>query len=263
MILTSLLAPLRVAVPSRRGVHLVERNLRIYRRQWLLVTSGLLEPVLYLAGIGIGVGALVGSIDGISYSHFVAPALLASSAMNGAIYEVCFNLFFKLRYAKLYEAVLSTPMTVGDIAAGEITFALMRGAVYALVFVVVMSAMGLVSSAWTVLAFPAAVLIGFSFAAVGMACTTFLRSWQDFDLVQLFLLPLFLFSATFYPLSRYSAPLQAVVQWTPLYHGVHLVRGLTTGAVDAGLLVDVVYLVALGVVGAAVAAWRLDRLLRK
>ncbi len=261
MIAEALSASRRPARPGEGALHLVERNLLVYRRQWLIITSGFIEPVLYLAGIGVGVGALVGDIDGISYARFVAPALMAAAAMNGAVYEVCFNLFFKLRYARLYETVLSTPLGVGDIALGEVTFALMRGAVYAAFFIGVMAVIGLVASPWALLAMPAAVLIGFTFAAVGMVATTYLRSWQDFDLVQLVLLPLFLFSATFYPLSRYGGALQVVVEWTPLYHGVHLIRALTTGAVAPSLLLDVAYLALLGLAGMAFAARRLDRLL--
>lgn len=249
-----------------RAGHLVERNLTLYRRTWLILVSGFFEPLFYLLGIGYGVGSLVGSVQDqaggrISYTVFVAPALMASSAMNGVIYEVTFNVFFKMRYMKVYDAVLATPMEVGDIALGEVGWALMRGTVYAVGFIVVMSALGLVLSPWAALAVPGALLIAFCFGTVGIAATTWVRSWQDFDAVQLVLLPLFLFSATFYPLEAYPAPLQVVVQLTPLYHGVHLVRGLTTGAVGAGLLLDAAYLLALGAAGLLVASRRMRLLL--
>ena len=151
--------------------------------------------------------------------------------MNGAIYDSTFNVFFKLKYAKTYDAILSTPVGVGDVALGEIGWALIRGGIYAAAFLVVMVALGMVLSPWAVLAFPAALLVGFAFGAAGMAATSFMRTWQDFDLVQLVILPLFLFSATFYPITTYPEPIQALVQLTPLYHGVDLIRGLTTGAV--------------------------------
>ncbi len=111
------------------------------------------------------------------------------------------------------------------------------------------------------LAFPGAILIGFAFASVGMALSTWVRSWTDFDKLQLVLLPMFLFSATFYPITAYPPALQAFVQLTPLYHGVDLLRGLTTGAVGAGQIVDVLYLVVMGLVGLAVVSRRLERLL--
>jgi lipooligosaccharide transport system permease protein len=251
-----------------RAAHLVERNAIMYRRAWLLIASGFIEPLLYLLAIGFGVGALVGGtvqVDGhpLRYAVFVAPAMMATSAMNGAIYETSFNFFYKLKYVKLYDAVLATPLGVADIALGEIAWALFRGTLYALGFILVMVALGLVSSPWALLALPAAMLIGFSFAAVGTAASTFVRTWQDFDLVLTVMIPLFLFSATFYPITLYPGPLQLVVQLTPLYHGVDLLRSLTTGMIGPSILVDVAYLVILGATALALAATRLQRLLLK
>jgi lipooligosaccharide transport system permease protein len=262
----------RVAPPivfgGRRAGLLIERNLMVYRRGWLVIVSGFFEPLFYLLSIGLGIGALVGAVplgEGrmIQYTAFVAPALLASSAMNGAIYDSTFNVFFKLKYAKTYDAILATPVGVGDVAVGEIGWALIRGALYAGTFLVVMLAMGLVLSPWAILAFPAALLIGFAFGAVGMAATSFMRTWQDFDLIQLVILPLFLFSATFYPVTTYPQPIRLLVELTPLYHGVDLVRGLTTGALEPGMLVHVAYLAGMGLVGLAISARRLERLLLK
>jgi len=262
----------RVAPPvlfgGRRAGLLIERNLMVYRRGWLMIVSGFFEPLFYLLSIGLGIGALVGAIplgDGrtVPYTAFVAPALLASSAMNGAIYDSTFNVFFKLKYAKTYDAILATPVGVDDVAVGEIAWALIRGALYAATFLVVMLAMGLVLSPWAILAFPAALLIGFAFGAAGMAATSFMRTWQDFDLIQLVILPLFLFSATFYPITTYPEPIRLLVELTPLYHGVDLVRGLTTGALGPGMLVHVAYLSVMGLAGLAISARRLERLLLK
>jgi lipooligosaccharide transport system permease protein len=261
---------LRVAPPvllgGRRAGRLIERNVIVYRRIWMILVSGFFEPLFYLLSIGIGIGGLIGDItlpDGqtIEYAAFVAPALLASSAMNGAVYESTMNVFDKLKWKKIYDAVLSTPLTPGDVALGEIGWALTRGLIYATAFLVVMLAMGLVLSPWAVLALPAAVLIGFAFAACGMAATTFMRTWQDFEWVQLTILPFFLFSATFYPLSTYGSVLQAVVRVTPLYQGVVLVRAFTTGDVGWELIVPAVYLAVMGLIGLAVAGRRLEHLL--
>ncbi|HEY6058251.1 MAG TPA: ABC transporter permease, partial [Candidatus Limnocylindrales bacterium] len=128
-------------------------------------------------------------------------------------------------------------------------------------FLAVMVVLGLVGSPWAVLALPAAMLIGFAFAAVGMAATTFMRQWTDFDYITMVTLPLFLFSATFYPISAYPEALRIVVGLTPLYRGVDLLRSLTTGVVGPGLLVDVAYLGVMGLIGLAIAGRRLDRLL--
>ncbi len=245
---------------------LVERNLRTLRHGWITVASGFFEPVFYLASLGVGLGALVGSVttpggDQVPYAVFVAPALMASSAMNGAVYDSTFNIFFKLKYARLYDSVLATPLGTRDIAVGEITWALLRGQVYALAFLVVAGVAGLVPSWWALAALPAAGLVGFAFAAVGVAATTFMRSWTDFDLVQLTIVPLFLFSATFFPLATYPDALQPVVAATPLYHGVALLRSLLLGEVGPGLLLHVAYLAVMGALGLVVAGRRLQRLL--
>jgi lipooligosaccharide transport system permease protein len=253
---------------ARRAGYLVHRNFLVAKRTWILFVSGFFEPFFYLLSIGVGIGGLVGDVvtdtgTSLTYQQFVAPALLASSAMNGAVYDAVHNLYFKLRYSKLYNAVLATPLSAPDAAVGETTWALLRGASYSAAFLVIMAILGLVESWWAVLALPAAILIGFAFAAVGLAATTFLRSWQDFEFVQLAVLPLFLFSTTFYPLSTYPEPLQVVVRCTPLYHGIELVRRLVTGEVGWSLLGNAAYLLVMGLVGLAIGARRLSGLLLK
>jgi lipooligosaccharide transport system permease protein len=261
-----LLARARAGMGGRGSIHLVERHARVYRHTWLILASGVAEPLFYLLSIGVGLGKLVGTVTGpgghpVSYATFVAPALLASASMNGAIFDSTFNVFFRLKYEKLYDAALATPMRAGDVALGEISWALLRGGLYALAFMLVMLAMGLVHSAWAVLALPAAVLTGFAFAAAGMAATTYMRSWQHFEFVTLASLPMFLFSTTFYPLDVYPRPLQIVVECTPLYQSVNLLRGLTLGAVSPALLWSVLYLAVMGVAGLSLAGTRIGRLL--
>jgi lipooligosaccharide transport system permease protein len=267
---------LRVAPPGigRRLIgtggarYLIERNIRVYRTGWAVFVSGLFEPVFYLFSIGIGVAQLVGDVELpggmlVTYTAFIAPAMLASSAMNGAIFDATFNLFFKLKYNKLYDAVLATPVTPVDVAAGEIAWALMRGTIYSATFILVMLAMGLILSWWALLALPAVVLVGFAFAAIGCAATTYMKSWQDFEYVTVISIPMFLFSATFYPLSVYPESLQWVVRCSPLYHAAALLRELTTGTVSAGSFVHVLVLLALGLVGVVITGRRLEKLLLK
>jgi lipooligosaccharide transport system permease protein len=263
---------LRISSPlvfgSRRAGRLVERNLYVYRRGWLVIFSGAFEPLFYLLSIGFGIGALVGTVTGadgrpIEYTLFVAPALLATASMNGAIYDSTFNVFFKLNYQKTYDAILSTPLGVGDVALGEVVWALIRGTLYAIGFLVVMFILGLVRSPLALLALPGAMLIGFAFAAVGMAATSFMRKWQDFDLIQLVILPLFLFSTTFYPLDVYPEPIRTIVQLTPLYHGIELIRDVTIGPVGPGLFVHLAYLTVMGLIGLLIVSGRLGKLLLK
>jgi lipooligosaccharide transport system permease protein len=249
--------------PSGRS--LVLRNFITYRSAWPVFASGFFEPVLYLFSIGVGVGALVGGfeINGqpVAYAAFVAPGMLAASAMNGAVYDSTFGIFFKLRYDKVYEGVLATPMRPANIATGELMWCLLRSGVYALGFLIVMAAMGLVGSWWAVLAWPATWLIGFAFAGAGMALTTFMKSWQDFEYVQLAIIPMFLFSATFFPVTAFGGWLRWVVEVTPLYRGVVLCRELTTGTPSWEAAVSVLYLLAMGGIGLAVVSRRLHRLL--
>ena len=256
---------LRPRAQARVGGRLiVERNLMVYRRTWIILFSGFFEPLFYLYAMGVGLGSLVQTVPGtgVSYAAYVAPALLASSAMNGAFYDAT-NVFWKLRYGKVYEAMLSTPVSPNDVAVGETLWAVVRALLYSAAFLSIIVLSGYVESWWGVLTLPAAFVIGFGFAGAGIAAVTWMRNWQDFDLVQLVMLPMFLFSATFYPITIYPEAVQWIVKALPLYHGITLVRGLTTGAVGLEQLVDVLYLGLMGLIGMAIAARRIDGLLLK
>jgi len=257
-----------VPMPAGAGLarRVLERNVTAFRHGWIALLTGFAEPVFYLFSLGVGIGALVRTVptDGghtVAYASFVAPALLASSAMNGAVFDSTYNVFFKLKYAKLYDSMLATPLGPRDIAAGEISWSLVRGGLYSSAFLLVAVLIGSVRSWWALLAVPAAIVIGFAFAAVGMFATTFMRSWVDFDYVTLAIQPMFLFSATFYPLATYPGAVQWLVRATPLYHGVALERGLMLGEVGWGLLQHVAYLAVLGLLGILGTARRLERLL--
>jgi len=249
---------------SMRAWRLVERNVYVYRREWLLIVSGFFEPVFYLFSIGVGLNHLVGSLEvagrSVPYTAFVAPGLLATAAMNGALMDATFNLFFKLKISKTYDAVLATPLGPGDVALGELIWSVVRGTLYASCFLLVMAATGTATSWWALLCIPSAVLMGAAFGAVGMSLTTFMRSWQDFDLVSLALMPMFLFSATFYPITVYPGWLQGVVKATPLYQGVLLSRSAALGDLHVQLLVPATYLMVMLVLGLTVATARMRRL---
>jgi lipooligosaccharide transport system permease protein len=231
-----------------RARRLVERNILVYRHQWIIIFSGVFEPIFYLIGIGLGIGGIVEPLelaDGrtISYVAFVAPALLATAAMNGAVFETIFNVFFKLNYAKTYDGVLATPMGITEIALGEMMWALLRSALYAIAMFVIMLVAGLILSPWGLLMVPAALLVAAAFAAAGLAGTSFLRTVNDFDVpMGLVVMPMFLFSGTFFPVSFYPWPIQVFMQATPLYHGISLIRGLSLGTVGWAQAWDVAYL---------------------
>jgi lipooligosaccharide transport system permease protein len=246
-------AALRV-LPFLRWRHrpwrLVERNVLAYRRIWYIFLSGFAEPLLFLLSIGIGVGKLVGDLDVgghlVPYRTFVAPGLLAIAAMTGSLLDTTFNFFFKMKYAHTYDGVLASPLSPRDVAA----------------FLLTMLAFGDLKSWWSVLALPGAVLIGYGFAGVGLAATTYIRSFVDFDYVNMAMIPLFLFSATFFPLVQYPAGLQAVVRCTPLYQGVVLERSLVIGDLHWTLLFHAAYLAIMGLVGLRIAAHRIGLLLQ-
>ncbi len=261
---TDLVPPLTSVAAIRL---LVLRNYLVYRDAWKLFVTGFFEPLFYLLSIGIGVGSLIDSFEFngqvIDYASFVAPGMLAASAFNGALIDMTYNVFFKLKFDKLYDQMLATPLSTGDIARGEIAWGQLRGGTYCAVFILVMGAMGMLHSWWAVLALPAALLIGFAFAAVCMGLTTYMKSWQDFDKITLAQLPLFLFSATFFPVTAYPDAVRWLVEATPLYRGVVLCRELTTGAVSMASVWSVLYLVVMGLAGMVLVRRRLDLLLLK
>ena len=260
----------RVVAPTRPkigGLLIVERNLMVYRRTWMILFSGFFEPLFYLFLFVYPFQEFLDlefTLSGkpVEYAAFVAPALLAASAMNGSFYDAT-NVFWKLRYGKVYEAMLSTPVSPYDVAVGETMWAVCRSLMYSTAFLAVIASLGVLDSWWAVLVLPACFVIGFGFAGAGIAAVTWMRNWQDFDLIQLVMLPMFLFSATFYPISVYPEAIEWVVRVLPLYHGIELVRALATGTPAAFQLVNVAYLLTLGLVGMLIASRRIDGLLLK
>jgi lipooligosaccharide transport system permease protein len=215
---------------------------------WAVVASGFVEPLIYLVAFGYGIGQFIdGVVDGngnpISYAQFIAPALLATSAMNGAIYDSTWNVFFKMHFGRIYNGMLSTSLGTLDVALGEISWALLRGLAYAIGFMAIVTPMGLVPSWWGLLAIPASVLVAFGFAAVGMGITSYLKHRQQMQYIQLVMLPMFLFSGTFYPLTIYPEPIQWFIQALPLWQAIELIRGLTLGILNLAMLGHVLYFV--------------------
>jgi len=214
----------------------------------MVVASGFVEPVFYLLAFGYGIGQFIeGTTDGlgnpITYAQFIAPALLATSAMNGAIYDSTWNVFFKMHFGKIYNGMLSTSMGTLDVALGEIGWALLRGLAYAIGFMAVVTPMGLIPSSMGLLAIPASVLIAFGFASIGMGVTSYLKSHQQMQWIQLVMLPMFLFSGTFFPLTIYPEPIQWFIQALPLWQAIELIRGLTLGIMNMAMLGHVLYFV--------------------
>lgn len=254
------------ALSSGNVAAVLERGFSVIKNQnWMILVSGFFEPVFYLLAMGVGMGGLVGEVTGpggrpVSYAAYIAPALLATSAMNGAIYDSTWNVFFKLRFAKLYQAMLQTSLGPLDVALGEILMALFRGFIYALGFLGVLAVMGLVTSWWALAMVPVAVLVAFGFAAFGMGITSYMSTFQQMDLINFAMLPMFLFSATLYPISVYPEPIQWLVMALPLWHAVELMRQLSVGYLTGMTLVHALYFVAMTGAGLWLTTVRLRRL---
>ncbi len=260
---------LGASVYSGRVRAMVQRNLFALRTStWMVVASGFFEPVLYLAAFGFGLGGMIGNVtdsqgNPVSYAAYIAPALLATSAMNGAIYDSTWNVFFKMHFAKLYQTALATSIGTLDVALGEITWALLRGAAYAGAFMGVMMPLGLIPSSWGWLAIPGAVLIAFGFGSFGMGITSYMKSFQQMQWINMVMLPMFLFSGTFYPLSVYPQWLQHIIQALPLWQAIALERSLTLGTFGWEVLGHVAYFVVMIVVGLTFTTKRLKALFLK
>ena len=245
---------------------ILERSLvALKSSNWFPVVSGFLEPLLYLFSFGYGVGTLIGDIQVsngqvVSYAIFIAPGLLATSAMNGAIYDSTWNVYFKLHEGKIYHGMLATSLGPLDVALGEILTALLRGFAYAVGFMAVATPMGLIPSWWGVLAIPAAVLIAFGFASIGMAITSYFKSYQQMGLINISLLPIFLFSGSFYPLSVFPDWAQIVIKTLPLWHAIEMIRNLTLGIINFSLLGHIAYFLVMIVVGLFFTTKRLNAL---
>lgn len=255
------------AIFGRPLWRVVERNAIVSRRTWYVYLAGGLESFLFLFSVGVGVGALIESVASpsgelVAYRDFVAPAMLGGAAMNSAVFDSAINFFVRFKYIQTYEAMLATPLTTRDLLRGELAWSMIRVAIYSTIFLLTMLAMGLVDSWWAVLALPAVLLMALAFGSIGMLASTWMRSWLDFDLVFVATVPLFLFSATFFPLGEYPRPLQVVVQVSPLYHGTDLLRRLVLGGVGWAQIASVAYLVGLAVVGLRVAERRVAGLLQ-
>ncbi len=223
------------------------RNATVYRRTFKFnILPNFFEPVFYLLSMGIGLGAYVAGVAD-SYLAWVAPGLLAASAMNGATFEVTYNVFVKATYDRTYDAMLSTPLSVEDITVGEIAWAVTRSGLYGTAFLVVMALFGLVHSPLALLAIPASLLIGFLFAGIGFSFTAVNKNIELYSYYfTLFITPLFLFSEIFFPLERMPAVLRTAALFTPLYHAVRLCRYLMLGEGASAALASTAWMAVVG-----------------
>lgn len=244
----------------------IERGFKVILTQnWIVIVSGFFEPVLYLLAMGYGLGGMIGTVSGpggrpVAYITFIAPALLASSAMNGAIYDSTWNVFFKMRFAKTYQTMVTTSLGPMDVAIGEIFMALFRGFLYSIGFMTVLYALGIVSGPVPLLMIPAAILVAFGFASFGMGVTSFMKTFQQMDLINFVMLPMFMLSGTLFPIEVLPQAVQGLVMAMPLWHGIELMRQLAVGVFTPMTPVHVAYFLAMTVLGLWFTTVRLRRL---
>jgi lipooligosaccharide transport system permease protein len=236
---------MRIAAPSPRIAYRVwRRDLRVFSNLWkgaLLPTF--LDPVIYLLAMGFGLGTYLASVNGIPYKDFIASGLVASAAMWATAFETTFNVYFRMNEYKLYDNVLSTPVEVEDLVAGEVAWACTRALIYGTVFLLIVGLFGLIHSPWAVLT-PLFVVIGSAcFAAIGLSFTTIVGKVDYFTyFYTLFVTPMFLFSGIFYPLDRLPQWTHVVAWFTPLYHLVLITRGLILGPDALSILGNTLWL---------------------
>ena len=235
-------------VSPRHALAVWHRNFAMYRRTWKLnILPNFFEPLLYLLSIGLGVGAYVDQMGGTSYVAFLAPGLVAVSAMNGASFEVTYNAFVRLNFEKTYESMLTTPVQPDDLLAGEVLWAVTRASIYGGCFFLVVVAVGLAPLPHSLWALPVIPLTGLLFAALGIGFALRIRTIDLFSFYfTLFLTPLFLFSDVFFPLGeRLSGAWLTLAEALPLLHPVRLMRHAFRGEPGLVLVWDALYVLAL------------------
>ncbi len=242
----------RVRIPSARGAFRVwQRNATIFRKYWkTILLPNLFEPLLYLAALGLGLGAFIreGGMNGLTYTQYIAPGLLASNAMFAASFESTFNTFIRLKIGRIYDAIVATPVNAEDIVAGEYLWAGTRSTLYGTAFLVVLTVLGLVSNAplisspWALLIPPVLLVVGIMFSVMGTLFTSLISSIDFYAYYfTLVVTPLFLFSGIFFPIEDFPSPVPEIAWFTPLYHAVNVCRALATGP-SPDVLVDVAWI---------------------
>lgn len=246
---------------SRRGAGQIDlriawavwmRNLTVYRRTWVMnILPNFFEPLLYLVGMGIGLGAyLEQGLEGRAYIAYIGPGLMAAAAMNGASFETTYNVFVKMNFMRLYDAYLTTPATIQDVAFGELLWAMTRALIYGIGFLAILGALTLagypiLTSPWAAALPLALALTGAAFALVGLLFTSLIGTIDLYSYYfTLFLTPLFLFSGIFFPVARFPCG-EEIAFFTPLYHAVRLTRGLAQGPVGAEHAISAAWLLTL------------------
>ncbi len=226
------------------------RHLAVFRKTWFgSVMFNFIEPLLYLTAMGYGLGMFVQNIDGLSYIQYIAPGIVASSAMFAASFECTYGSFIRLHYQKTFQAMLVGPVTVRDIVAGDILYATFKSMVFGLVILTVITVLGQVQSWWAVLIPLFLVIPGLTFSLLAICYTGITDNIDKFNYyITLFLTPSYLFSGVFFPINSMPDWAQVLAWFNPIYHSVEVCRAMALGNINPGLLVHAGVLLAIAVV---------------
>ena len=248
-------------LPSYRAARVWRRNATTYRRVWPGNLLGhLADPLFYLGVLGYGVGAFMPDVDGVPYVVFLVPGLVAAAGMASAYFEGAFSSYFRLHTQGTFDGILATPVSLADLAAGEMVWAATKGAISALATLGVAAAFGLVPTWWGLLIVPIALLQGIFFGALSLAIAAHMESMDHLNhFYALFIMPAMFVSDVFFPIERLPAAVQTLALASPLTHAVHLARPLSQGAVPADWLLELLWLALAGAAGLALATWSLRR----
>lgn len=229
---------------SFRFLIVLRRNLLVYSKFWRSsMMFNFIEPMLYLAALGLGLGMYIPEIEGMSYLEFIAPGLLASSTMWATSFECTYGSFIRLQVQKSYHAIITTPVSLDEVVLGDISFGVFKSILYGSVILAVFFMLGLVASPLALLVPFVLILSGLVFAQLSMIWTSLAPNFEIFAYYfTLFLTPMFLFSGIFFPLENLPVIAQYIAWLTPLYHTVELCRGLITGQMPSLYLANLLAL---------------------
>ncbi len=229
---------------NRWALKVFTRNLFVFRKTWTTnLAFNIVEPLLYLAALGAGLGMLVEDVEGMSYTQFIAPGIVATSAMWAAAAECSYDSFVRMYYQKIYHAIVATPINLQEVVAGELLYGTFKSVLSGTVITVVIAALGLVPSPWALLIPAVLVLNGMAFSQLAMIWTGIVPKIDNFAyFFTLVITPMFLFSGVFFPLDVLPVILQQLAWLLPLYHIVVLLRSLTLGLVSADLIFHALWL---------------------
>jgi lipooligosaccharide transport system permease protein len=227
----------------RRALRVWQRHLKVYTKLYKSsIALNFVEPVLYLAALGLGLGAYVQEIDGVPYINFIAPGIIASSSMFAAAYECSYGTFVRMTFQKTFDAILATPVNIDDLVAGELIWGATKSMLYGTIIIIVIALFGLVKSPLVILIIPMLFVSGLLFSEISMMFAAIVPGIESFNyFFTLFMSPLFLFSGIFFPVSTLPAVVVKIAWFTPLYHGVNICRSLASGSITP-VLGDIAWL---------------------